>query len=159
VQLHHASDVLYVAILGLAKASAACSILSLTVLNRGSLQHASIKHKIVFSLTVVAIAIWTLGSVIVLSVQCSPISTARMSGGTCDGRVRDSEANDREIWVLRRIAEDNLDRDLYLGLHDGYRHLSICSDHHLVDQSSQATEVDVVDTVLHQTLVRSIHER
>ncbi|KAK4560756.1 hypothetical protein LTR86_005335 [Recurvomyces mirabilis] len=67
LQLYHASNILYVVVLGLAKCSAICSIISLTVMNRGPIQQAPVTQKIVIGVVIAIAGAWTIGSVAALS--------------------------------------------------------------------------------------------
>ncbi|KAK5117849.1 hypothetical protein LTR85_008623 [Meristemomyces frigidus] len=79
--LYHASNILYVVVLGLAKISAAGGILNLTVYNRGSIRTAPVNHKVVFAVEAVVAAAWMFASIVGLSLQCEH------GASTCEGTM------------------------------------------------------------------------
>lgn len=86
-QLFHASNVLYIVVLGLAKCSASLSIISLTVPQRGSIRGASSPNQILYAISTASAVAWTIGSTIALALQCSKVDLTQLNSSSCNGSV------------------------------------------------------------------------
>lgn len=87
-RMYYISNLLFILVLGLSKSSVVFFLRRLT---------AARKHKLVFDTANGFVALWTIGSIFAIALQCNASHPWISAGETCSGTVRSTSSSNRRV--------------------------------------------------------------